>query len=64
MLWGFGISLLSLLKVGGRPVAIYLPVRCVVNALSIHSDDADDADDAVAADDDDADDADDAYSLP
>jgi hypothetical protein len=41
-------------EVGGRPVAIYLLARCVVNVLSIHADVADDADDV-----DDADDADD-----
>jgi hypothetical protein len=33
-------------KVGGRPVAIYLLARCVVNILSIHADNADDAGDA------------------
>jgi hypothetical protein len=37
-------------EVGGRPVAIYLLARCVVNVLSIRADDADDADDAGDAD--------------
>jgi hypothetical protein len=41
--------------VGGRPVAIYLQARCVVNVLSIDADVADDADDV-----DDVGDADDA----
>jgi hypothetical protein len=36
-------------EVAGRPVAIYLLARCVVNVLSIHADDADDADDADLA---------------
>jgi hypothetical protein len=31
-------------EVGGRPVAIYLLARCVVNVLSIHADVAGDAD--------------------
>jgi hypothetical protein len=47
-------------EVGGRPVAIYLLARCVVNVLSIH---ADDADNDNADDDDDADDADLAKAL-
>jgi hypothetical protein len=42
-------------EVGGRPVAIYLLARCVVNVLSIHADVADDVDDV-----DDVGDADDA----
>jgi hypothetical protein len=45
-------------EVGGRPVAIYLLARCVVNVLSIHADVADDVGDA-----DDADDADLAKTL-
>jgi hypothetical protein len=52
------IALVSLLmlfflfsEVGGRPVAMYLLARCVVNVLSIHADVADDADDVGDADD-------------
>jgi hypothetical protein len=48
-------------EVGGRPVAIYLQARCVVNVLSIDADVADDADDADGADG--ADDADDVGDL-
>jgi hypothetical protein len=49
---------------GGRPVAIYLLVCCIVNVLSIDADVADDADDVGDANDaDDADDADLAKTL-
>jgi hypothetical protein len=42
--------LLLFLKVGGRPVAIYLLACCVVNLLSIHANDANDVNDADDAD--------------
>jgi hypothetical protein len=51
--------MLFLFEVGGRPVAIYLQARYVVNVLSIDADVANDADDADDVDDvDDVDDAD------
>jgi hypothetical protein len=50
--------------VGGRPVAIYLQARCVVNVLSIDADVADDVDDVDDVNDvGDADDADLAKTL-
>jgi hypothetical protein len=56
------------LEVGGRPVAIYLQARYVVNVLSIDADVANDVDDVDDVDnvddvDDDADDADLAKTL-